>query len=198
MGTSIAWALARGDRVGRSRRLSWQGPICGMIERFWARRGLYKYGDHARPCVVDARDARNADEAINGQINARRPAVMAPVSAGPHSRPGRTEQSFGAFIGWAQPVAGNSPTSAVSYSFGTAEATSTGITPQIAGSAMRQVATDRSAPGARAVPPGAGRDCDHHVDVAGSRPHLRGCHLDAGLVVGRRAGPGSRRPASPG
>jgi hypothetical protein len=30
----------------------------------------------ARPCVVYARDARNASEAINGQINTRRPAVI--------------------------------------------------------------------------------------------------------------------------
>jgi hypothetical protein len=42
----------------------------GMTERFWARRGLYKYAGHARPCAVDARDARKTDEAIRGQINA--------------------------------------------------------------------------------------------------------------------------------
>jgi hypothetical protein len=47
----------------------------GMTERFWARRGLYKYAGHVRPCAVDARDARKTDEALKGQINARRPAV---------------------------------------------------------------------------------------------------------------------------
>jgi hypothetical protein len=47
-----------------------------MTERFWARRGLYKYAGHARPCAVDARDSRNAYEAIKGQVNARLPAVM--------------------------------------------------------------------------------------------------------------------------
>jgi hypothetical protein len=50
-----------------------------MTERFWARRGLDKYAGPRPSCAVDARDARNADEAINGQINARRAAVLAPV-----------------------------------------------------------------------------------------------------------------------
>ena len=31
--------------------------VCGMTERFWARRGLYKYAGHACPCALDARDA---------------------------------------------------------------------------------------------------------------------------------------------
>lgn len=47
-----------------------------MTERFWARRGSYKYAGHACPCAEDARKARNADEAINGPITARRPAVL--------------------------------------------------------------------------------------------------------------------------
>ena len=67
---------SQGPQVGQqhSRR---KVPQRGMTERFWAQRGLYKYAGHARPCAVDARDARNTDKAIERPINTRRAADMA-------------------------------------------------------------------------------------------------------------------------
>lgn len=41
--------------------------VGGMTERFLAQRALNKYAGRALSCVVDARDARNADEAIQAK-----------------------------------------------------------------------------------------------------------------------------------